>query len=78
MTAAGGKKKNKQKKANKNASIHQEELMAARCKQHISGGLYKLLLALKSADMLPTTGDYTYDNEEVRFSCMFIGSLTCG
>lgn len=63
-TATSGKKKHKQKKPTKTANIHQE-LMAARCKQHISGGLYRLLLALKSANLLPTTGDYTYDNEEV-------------
>lgn len=65
-TSGGKKKANKQKKTvSKTSNIHQVELLLARCQQHISGGLYKLIIALNLSDMLPTTGTYPYDDEQV-------------
>lgn len=67
--AQSGKKKGKQKKISANkglTNVHQLELIAARSQQHVSGGLYRLVLALKMADILPTLNDCQYDNEKVR------------
>lgn len=71
--ASGGKKKanSKQKKTvAKAANVHNVELLLARCQQHISGGLYKLIIALRLSDMLPTKGSYPYDDEQVSVMCM--------
>lgn len=50
--------------------MHNTELLLARCQQHISGGLYKLIIALRLSDMLPTKGSYPYDDEQVTCSCV--------
>lgn len=74
--AQSGKKKGKQKKtlANKGlTNTHQMESIAARTQQHVASGLYRLVLALKLADALPTISNCEYDNEKV---CMILLALT--